>query len=101
MAKKALINRELKRAKLVEKYAPKREALQAIVDSASSSDEERYAARLGLQQLPRNSNPTRQRNRCALTGRPRGVFQKFGLCRHKLREAAMRGDVPGMMKASW
>ena len=101
MAKLALINREQKRAKLVAKFAKKREELQAIVDNESLSDVERYEARLKLQQLPRNSNPTRQRNRCQLTGRPRGVFRKFGLCRNKLRELAFRGEVPGMVKASW
>jgi small subunit ribosomal protein S14 len=101
MAKLALINRELKRTKLVAKYAPKRAALSAIIDNAKLSDEERMAARLKIQQLPRNANPSRQRNRCALTGRPRGVFRKFGLCRNKLREFAMRGEVPGMTKSSW
>ena len=101
MAKLALINREAKRAKLVEKFAAKRAALVATVKDTSLSDEERMAARLALQHLPRNANPTRQRNRCALTGRPRGVFRKFGLCRNKLREIAFRGEVPGMTKASW
>lgn len=101
MAKLALINREAKRAMLVEKYASKRAALVAKVKDTSLSEEERMAARLALQQLPRNANPTRQRNRCALTGRPRGVFRKFGLCRNKLREIAFRGEVPGMTKASW
>ena len=101
MAKLSLINRDIKRAKLAEKYAPKRAALKAIIDDQSKSDEERYQARLALQQLPRNSSPTRQRNRCIVTGRPRGVFSKFGLTRHKLREMAMRGEVPGMTKASW
>ena len=101
MAKLSLINRDIKRAKLAEKYAPKRAALKAIIDDQSKSDEERYEARLALQQLPRNSSPTRQRNRCIVTGRPRGVFSKFGLTRHKLREMAMRGEVPGMTKASW
>ena len=101
MAKLALIEREKKRARLAQKYAPKRVALKAIIDDASKSEEERYAARLELQQLPRNANPTRQRNRCELTGRPRGVFRKFGLCRNKLRDVAMRGEVPGMVKASW
>jgi len=98
MAKLALINREAKRAQLVEKFAAKRAALVAKVKDTSLSEEERMAARLALQQLPRNANPTRQRNRCALTGRPRGVFRKFGLCRNKLREVAMRGEVPGMIK---
>ena len=101
MAKLSLINRDIKRAKLAEKYAPKRAALKAIIDDQSKSDEERYEARLALQALPRNSSPTRQRNRCIVTGRPRGVFSKFGLTRHKLREMAMRGEVPGMTKASW
>lgn len=101
MAKLALINREEKRAKTVAKYAAKRAELNAIINDASLSDDDRMAARLKLQQLPRNSSPSRQRNRCALTGRPRGVFRKFGLCRNKLREIAMRGEVPGMTKASW
>ena len=101
MAKLALINREAKRAKMVAKYAAKRAAINAIIDNAKLSDEERQAARLKLQSLPRDSAPTRQRNRCALTGRPRGVFRKFGLGRSKLRDIAMRGEVPGMTKASW
>lgn len=101
MAKLSLINRNIKRVKLAEKYAGKRLALKAIVDDMSKSDEERYEARLKLQQLPRNSNPTRQRNRCAITGRPRGVFSKFGLARNKLRELAMKGEIPGVTKASW
>ncbi len=101
MAKLALINREAKRARLVAKFAAKRAALVALVEDSKLSDEERMAARLALQQLPRNANPTRQRNRCVLTGRPRGVFRKFGLCRNKLREIAFRGEVPGMTKASW
>ncbi len=101
MAKLSLINRDIKRAKLAEKYAPKRAALKAIIDDQSKSDEERYQARLQLQQLPRNANPTRQRNRCAVTGRSRGVYKKFGLTRHKVREMAMRGEIPGMTKASW
>ena len=101
MAKLALINREKKRTKLVAKFASKRKALNAIIDNAHLSDDERMEARLKLQQLPRNASPVRQRNRCALTGRPRGVFRKFGLCRNKLREIAMRGEVPGLTKASW
>lgn len=101
MAKLSLINRDIKRAKLAEKYAAKRAALKAIIDDQSKSDEERYEARLALQALPRNSSPTRQRNRCMVTGRPRGVYSKFGLTRHKLREMALRGEVPGMTKASW
>jgi small subunit ribosomal protein S14 len=101
MAKLALINRNEKRKKLVAKFAKKREALQAIIDDPKASDETRYEARLKIQALPRNANPTRIRNRCALTGRPRGVYRKFGLGRNKLREFAMRGEVPGIVKASW
>jgi len=101
MAKLALKNREAKRAKLVAKYAAKRAELTAIIENVKLSDDERMQARLKLQLLPRNSSPVRQRNRCALTGRPRGVFKKFGLCRNKLRDIAMRGEVPGMSKASW
>ena len=101
MAKLALINREAKRAKTVKKFAAKRAELKSIIDNASVSDEERMAARLALQKLPRNASPCRQRNRCQITGRPRGVFSKFGLARTKLREIAMRGEIPGMVKASW
>ena len=101
MAKLAVINRNEKRKKLVAKFAKRRAALEAIVDNARASDEERYAARLKLQQLPRNANPTRVRSRCSLTGRPRGVYSKFGLGRSKLRDYIMRGEVPGVVKASW
>ncbi|GMU73113.1 MAG: 30S ribosomal protein S14 [Burkholderiales bacterium] len=101
MAKLAVINRNEKRKKLVAKYAKRRAALEAIVDNARASDEDRYAARLKLQQLPRNANPTRVRSRCSLTGRPRGVYSKFGLGRSKLRDYIMRGEVPGVVKASW
>lgn len=101
MAKLSLINRDIKRVKLAEKFAAKRAALKAIIDDSSKSDEERYEARLKLQQLPRNANPTRQRNRCAITGRPRGVFRKFGLARNKLRDLAMKGEIPGVTKGSW
>jgi small subunit ribosomal protein S14 len=101
MAKLSLINRDEKRRDLVKKYAKKREALLAIINNTKASDEDRFAARLKLQQLPRNANPTRLRNRCAITGRPRGFFRKFGLGRNKLREFAMRGEVPGVVKASW
>jgi small subunit ribosomal protein S14 len=101
MAKLALINRQLKREKLVAKTAKKRAALVAIIENPKISDEDRYAARLKLQELPRNGNPTRLRNRCAITGRPRGVFRKFGLGRNKLREYAMKGEIPGVVKASW
>ena len=91
MSKLALINRQYKREKLVAKYAKRRAALEAIVVDARASDEDRFSARLKLQALPRNANPTRLRNRCAITGRPRGVYSKFGLGRNKLREYAMRG----------
>jgi small subunit ribosomal protein S14 len=101
MAKLSVINRDLKRREIVKKYAVKRAELQAIIVNVKSSDEERYAARQKLQALPRDSSPVRLRNRCALTGRPRGVFSKFGLGRTKLREFAMRGEIPGVIKASW
>ena len=101
MAKKALIERELKREKLVAKFAAKHAELKAIASDVSKSDEERAAARLALQKLPRNANPTRQRNRCEITGRPRGTFRQFGLARNKIREMAFAGDIPGVIKASW
>jgi small subunit ribosomal protein S14 len=101
MSKLALINRNEKRKKLVAKFTKKRAALQAIVDDSKASDEVKYEARLKIQALPRNANKTRLRNRCALTGRPRGVYSKFGLGRNKLREFAMRGEIPGIVKASW
>jgi len=101
MAKMAVINREQKRRVLVAKFAAKRALLNATIDDAKLSDEERVAARLKLQALPRNSSPVRLRNRCALTGRPRGTYKKFGLGRIKLREFAMRGEIPGIVKASW
>ena len=101
MAKTALINRDQKRRKTVKKYAAKREQLQALIDDQKLSPEDRYEARLKLQKLPRNASPVRLRNRCALTGRPRGVFSKFGLGRSKLRDIAMRGEIPGVIKASW
>lgn len=101
MAKLALINREDKRRKVVAKFAVKRAELMAIATDAKRSDEERADARAKVQALPRNASPTRLRNRCRLTGRPRGVYRKFGLGRNKLREAAMRGEIPGLVKASW
>ena len=101
MAKMALIERELKRDKLAAKYAKKYAELKSIAGNAKRTDEERAAARLGLQTLPRNANPTRQRNRCAITGRPRGTFQHFGLGRAKIREMAFAGESPGIVKASW
>ncbi|WP_110648506.1 30S ribosomal protein S14 [Salinicola peritrichatus] len=101
MAKKSMIERELKRAKLVDKYAAKRAALKSVIYDVNASDEERFDAQLKLQQLPRDSSQVRQRNRCRVTGRPHGYYNKFGLARNKLREAAMRGDVPGLKKSSW
>ena len=101
MAKLSVINRDLKRRETVKKFAAKRAELQSIVNNQNVSEEERYSARQKLQALPRNSSPVRLRNRCALTGRPRGVFSKFGLGRTKLREFAMRGEIPGVIKASW
>jgi len=96
-----MINRDVKRVRVAAKFASKRAALKAVIDDSSKTDEERYEARLKLQQLPRDASPTRQRNRCAITGRSRGVFSKFGLGRMKLRELAMKGEIPGMTKASW
>ncbi|MGE5522313.1 MAG: 30S ribosomal protein S14 [Rhodospirillaceae bacterium] len=101
MAKLALINREQKRRDAVKKFAAKREELLAIVNNQKLAPEERYEARLKLQKLPRNASPVRLRNRCKLTGRPRGVFRKFGLARGKVRDIAMRGEIPGVIKASW
>jgi len=101
MAKLSVINRDLKRRETVKKFAAKRAELLSIVNNLNVSDEERYSARQKLQALPRNSSPVRLRNRCDLTGRPRGVFSKFGLGRTKLREFAMRGEIPGVIKASW
>ncbi|MCK6434002.1 MAG: 30S ribosomal protein S14 [Burkholderiaceae bacterium] len=101
MAKLSLKQREQKREQLVAKYAKKYAELKAVANDASKSDEERYLARLELQKLPRNANPTRLRNRCELTGRPRGTFRTFGLGRSKIRELAFKGDIPGVIKASW
>jgi small subunit ribosomal protein S14 len=101
VAKLALINRDLKRAATVKKFAAKRAELNAIINDQSKSEQERYQARLRLQALPRDASPVRLRNRCEITGRPRGTFRKFGLARNKLRESAMRGEVPGITKASW
>lgn len=97
----ALIERELKRDKLVAKYAKKHAELKAIATDAKRNNDERAQARLGLQKLPRNANPTRQRNRCSITGRPRGTFAHFGLARSKIREMAFAGEIPGIVKASW
>ncbi|SRR5690554_6125501 len=101
MAKTSMVQRELKRKRLVEKYAAKREALKAVIKNPESSDEERFEAAQALQQLPRDSSPVRGRNRCRVTGRPRGYYRKFGLARNMLREAAMRGEIPGLVKSSW
>lgn len=101
MAKKSMVNRDVKRAKLIKKYASKRANLKATVLSATASYEEKMAAQGELQKLPRDASPVRLSTRCALTGRPRAVYAKFGLGRNKLREATMRGDVPGLRKASW
>ena len=101
MAKKSMIQRELKRNKLVARQAEKRAKLKAIVRNVNSTDEERRAAQDKLNKLPRDGSPTRLRNRCAITGRPHGVYRKFGLGRNKLREAAMNGEIPGLTKASW
>ena len=101
MAKTSMIERETKRAKLVKQHAKKRAALKAVLLDQDASYEAKMEASVKLQKLPRDSSPVRKRNRCAMTGRPRGVYSKFGLGRNKLREATMRGDVPGLRKASW
>lgn len=101
MAKTSMVNRDVKRAKLAKKYAGTRDGLKKVIASGNSSYEEKADAVIKLSKLPRDSSPCRQRNRCALTGRSRGVYAKFGLGRNKLREATMRGDVPGLRKASW
>jgi small subunit ribosomal protein S14 len=101
MAKLALINREDKRRKMVKKFAAKRAELKAIIQDVKRDDAERMDARMKLQSLPRNASESRLRNRCQLTGRPRGVFRKFGLCRNMIRVIAMKGEIPGVVKASW
>ena len=101
MAKNSMVQRELKRTKLVARFANKRKSLKDIIKSTSVSFEEKMAASDQLARLPRDSSPVRQQNRCRITGRPHGVYRKFGLCRNKIREAAMRGEVPGLKKASW
>jgi small subunit ribosomal protein S14 len=101
MAKVSVINRDLKRRETVKKYAARRAALVATINDANLSDDDRQSARIKFQMLPRDSSPVRLRNRCALTGRPRGVYSKFGLGRGKLRDIAMSGEIPGMIKASW
>ena len=101
MAKTSMIYRDLKRKRLAEQYRAKRADLKKIISSVSASDEERFAAVQALAALPRDSSPSRQRNRCSETGRPHGYLRKFGLCRNKLREHMMRGEIPGLHKASW
>ena len=101
MAKASMIARENKRTRTVAKYAEKRQSLKAILADTKASDDEKWDAQVKLQKLPRDSSPVRQQRRCQITGRPHGVYRKFGLCRNKLREAAMRGDIPGLTKASW
>lgn len=101
MAKVSMVNREKKRAELVAKYAEKREELKKIIVSVDASAEEKEAAVVSLQKLPRDSSPSRRRRRCSITGRPHGVYRKFGLGRNKLREITMRGDIPGLRKSSW
>jgi small subunit ribosomal protein S14 len=101
MAKKSMIAREVKRSKLNARFANKRASLKAVIVSPNSTDDDVWTAQLKLQKLPRDSSAARQRNRCRITGRPHGVYRKFGLCRNKIREAAMRGDIPGLVKASW
>ena len=101
MAKASMIARENKRMRTVEKYAEKRNSLRAVLRDSKSSEEDRWEAQVKLQKLPRDASPCRRQRRCRITGRPHGVYRKFGLCRNKLREAAMRGDIPGLTKASW
>lgn len=101
MAKRSMIERELKREKTVAKFAAKRTELKAIIQDPSASDEARWEAQMKLQKLPRDASPVRIQRRCRITGRPHAVYRKFGLCRNKLREAAMRGDIPGLVKSSW
>ncbi len=101
MAKMSMKNRELKRQQTVTKYAKKRAELKAVIANPNSTPEQRWEAQVALQKQPRDASASRMRNRCRITGRPHGVYRKFGLGRNKLREAAMRGDVPGLVKASW
>jgi len=101
MAKKSMIAREVKRLKAADKFASKRATLKAIIINPESTDEQIWDAVMKLQKQPRNASPSRQVRRCQITGRPHGVYRKFGLCRNKIREAAMRGDIPGLVKSSW
>ena len=101
MAKKSMIAREAKRSAMVKRYAAKRAEYRRVIRSPGSSDDEKQMAQIGLQALPRDASPVRQRNRCSISGRPHGFYRKFGLARNKLREATMRGEIPGLSKASW
>jgi small subunit ribosomal protein S14 len=101
MAKKSMIAREKKRAQTVARFAARRAEIKAVLNNADASDEDKWDAQVKLQKMPRDASPVRQQRRCQVTGRPHAVYRKFGLCRNKLREAAMRGDVPGLVKASW
>jgi small subunit ribosomal protein S14 len=101
MAKTSMIERETRRLKIAARYAKKRAALKSTIVSTKATDEEKWEAQIKLQKLPRDASPSRQRRRCQVTGRPHGVYRKFGLCRIKLREHAMKGDIPGLTKASW
>ena len=101
MAKKSMIARDVKRTSIVAKFAVQRAEVKAVIANQESSEEDVWDAQVKLQKMPRDASPSRQRRRCRITGRPHGVYRKFGLCRNKLREAAMRGDVPGLVKASW
>lgn len=101
MAKQSMKAREAKRAKTVAKFAEKRARLKAIINDQTASDDDRWEAQVALQKMPRDASPVRQQRRCQLTGRPHAVYRKFGLCRNQLRQAAMRGDVPGLVKSSW
>jgi len=101
MAKTSMIERETKRLQVAAKYATKRAELKKIISSVTATDEQKWEAQIKFQKLPRDASPSRQRKRCQITGRPHGVYRKFGLCRNKLREHAMKGDIPGLTKASW
>ena len=101
MAKVSMVQREKKRAKTVAKYAEKRAALKAVIADLNASDDEKWEAQKALQKLPRDASPSRLQRRCAITGRPNAVYRKFGLCRNKIRELAMKGDIPGLVKSSW
>ena len=101
MAKKSMVERQAKRLRAVQRYAAKRDEYKSIIRNPSSSDEEKQAAQTKLQALPRDASPVRLRNRCSVTGRPHGYYRKFGLARNKLRESTMRGEIPGLSKASW